>query len=188
MEKRKSNIIFGKSGGNASRNSYNCKISIPKTWIDRMGVNIDNREVELAFDGDRISIERPKYSCIKHAPLASNKRIWCFAMIWAQMYKNYKTTPFSYFEDIEFLGEGLADLGFEMDCGKSFCEHFNKAMPDDINELKRILPEINIQILGNLIYSNWRWWNHWAMAPMQEEDFEWFVIAFSRLAELALEL
>ena len=153
-----------------------------------MGVNIDNREVELAFDGDRISIERPKYSCIKHAPLASNKRIWCFAMIWAQMYKNYKTTPFSYFEDIEFLGEGLADLGFEMDCGKSFCEHFNKAMPDDINELKRILPEINIQILGNLIYSNWRWWNHWAMAPMQEEDFEWFVIAFSRLAELALEL
>lgn len=124
MEERNANVIFGRAGGNASKNSYTCKISLPKTWVDRMGVNIDKREVTLSFDGDRISIEKPNGSPIKHTSLANNKRVRQFALVWLQMYKNHATIPFTYFEGVEFVGEGLADLGFEMDCGESLKRAF----------------------------------------------------------------
>nr|DAI43664.1 MAG TPA: Transition state regulatory protein abrB HOMODIMER BIOINFORMATICS [Caudoviricetes sp.] len=54
--------MFGKVGGNASRNSYTCRISLPKTWVDRMGLNPERREVQIAFDGDRITIQQPGIS------------------------------------------------------------------------------------------------------------------------------
>lgn len=185
MENRKANMIFGKTGGNASPNSYTCKLSIPKSWVDRMGLNPESREVELSFDGDRITVERPPYSGIKHIPLASNKRIHTFAMIWMQMYKNHALTSFNFFEDIQFVGESLSDLGFEMDCGESI----NRLLPDlnisEYDTFKMVINQItDIQVLGNAIYSQWRYWNHWSCSLMEEKDFEWFVLAFSRLAEL----
>ena len=117
MEIRKANVMFGKAGGNASRNSYTCRISLPKTWVDRMGLNPERREVQIAFDGDRITIQQPEGSPIKQAPLADNKRIRAFALVWEQMYRNHANIPFVFFEDMAFIGEGLADLGFVMDCG-----------------------------------------------------------------------
>ena len=81
MERRNANMIFGKAGGNASRNSYTCKLSIPKAWVDRMGLNPEQREVELAFDGDRITVERPNGSPIKRAALANNYKIHRFALL-----------------------------------------------------------------------------------------------------------
>ena len=185
MENRKANMIFGKAGGNASPNSYTCKLSVPKAWVDRMGLNPESREVELSFDGDRITVERLPHSSIKHVPLASNKRIHTFAMIWMQMYKNHALTPFSFFEDSQFVGEGLSDLGFEMDCGESI----NRLLPglniSEVDTFKRVINQItDIQVLGNAIFSQWRYWNHWSFAPMEEKDYEWFVLAFFRLAEL----
>lgn len=185
MEQRKANVIFGKAGGNASKNSYTCKISLPKTWIDCMGINLEQREVELAFDGDRITIERPEQSPIKHILLASNQKIRHFALLWMQMYKNHASTPSYYFEDTAFVGEGLADLGFEMDCGKSFNAAFPNHNLGDYGTWKRGVNQTDsVQLLGNAIFSQWRYWNHWSNSPMEETDFEWFVIAFSRLAEL----
>lgn len=186
METRKANVIFGKAGGNASRNAYTCKLSLPKTWVDRMGVSVDDREVALSFDGDRITVDRPPMAGIKHAPLANGARIQRFALLWAQMYKNHAATPFTFFEGTEFVGEGLADLGFEMDCGKSLEQAFPgiDAFHDNA-ALERIADRIDLQTLGNTIFSQWRYWNHWTTAPMEEADYQWFVIAFSRLAELA---
>lgn len=185
MEERNANIIFGKAGGNASRNSYTCKLSIPKAWVDRMGVRPDSREVTLSFDGDMVTVRRPEMSGVKRVPLASKHRIRRFALIWKQMYENHKTTPFYFFEDHAFVGEGLEDLGFDMDCGRSL----EAAFPDmnafrDNAALKRIIERIDLQTLGNAIFSQWRYWNHWSMSPMEDDDFQWFVIAFSRLAEL----
>lgn len=186
MESRKTDVIFGKVSGNTSRNSYTCNLSIPKAWVDRMGLTPDHREVALDFDGDRITVERPQYSPIKHAPLASNHKIRRFALIWQQMYQNHAFIPYNFFDDIEFLAEGLSDLGFVMDCGESMKELFPDLNIGELEEWKMILPRVNdIQILGNAIYSHWRYWNHWSMSPMQEDDYQWFVIAFSRLAELA---
>lgn len=119
MEVRKANVMFGKAGGNASRNSYTCRISLPKTWVDRMGLNPECREVQIAFDGDRIAIQQPEGSPIKQAHLADNKRIRAFALVWEQMYRNHANIPFGFFEDMDFIGKGLADLGFVMDCGES---------------------------------------------------------------------
>lgn len=185
MEERNANVIFGKAGGNASKNSYTCKLSIPKTWVDRMGVRPDSREVTLCFDGDTLTVRRPDMANIKRAPLANKQKIRRFALVWQQMYLNHKTTPFFFFEDTSFVGDGMADLGFEMDCGKSLEEAFpgTRAFQDNA-ALERIIKQIDLQTLGNAIFSQWRYWNHWSMSPMKEENFQWFVIAFSRLAEL----
>ena len=121
-------------------------------------------------------------------PLAENKKIRGFALVWAEMYKHHKTIPEAYFEDIEFVGDGLKDLGFEMDCGRSLDEAFpSSGALKNTASLKRILDQIDIQTLGNAIYSQWRYFNHWNMAPMDEDDYEWIVVAFSRLAELAVD-
>lgn len=186
MEIRKANMIFGKAGGNASRNSYTCKVSVPKTWVDRMGLTLEQREIKLVFDGDRITIDRPEHSPVKHTQLASNQKIRQFALLWMQMYKNHASTPGYYFEDTAFVGEGLADLGFEMDCGESFTAAFPNCNLGDYEAWKRVVNQVeDIQLLGNTIFSQWRYWNHWSMARMEEQDFQWFILAFSRLAELA---
>ena len=185
MEQRTAKVILAKAGGNASPNSYGCKVSLPKTWVDNMGITPEQREVTLSFDGDRITIERPKGSPIKRIPLASPKKIRRFALLWAQLYNNHASIPGAFFEDAAFVGDGLADLGFEMDCGKSYCEAYSEATTPDNEKLQRQLPGMDIRILGNLIFSQWRYWNHWANAPMEDTDYQWFVLAFTRLAELA---
>jgi len=185
MEKRNANVIFGKAGGNASRNSYTCKISLPKTWVDRMGLNPERREVQLVFDGDNITLQRIEGSPVKQVPLADKRKIRRFALIWEHMYKNHTSIPGTFFEDVEFMGKGLADLGFNMDCGESIERMFpgNNIFRDNA-ALQRIINQLDIQTLGDAIFSQWRYWNHWSNAPMEEADFQWFVITLSRLAEL----
>lgn len=54
MEQRKAKIIAGKAGGTASENSRTYKISLPTAWVKKM--DIDGKEVELSFDGEKITI------------------------------------------------------------------------------------------------------------------------------------
>ena len=102
------------------------------------------------------------------------------------MYKNHASIPGNFFDDVEFVGEGLADLGFEMDAGESLKRAFPGVDASQDNAaLQRIIEQLDIQTLGNAIFSQWRYWNHWSdYNYMEESDYEWFVIAFSRLAEL----
>lgn len=58
IEKRNANMIIGKSGGNASQNAYNCKVSIPKLWADKLGISPDNKSLSLEFDGEAITIKK----------------------------------------------------------------------------------------------------------------------------------
>lgn len=185
MEKRNANIIIAKAGGNASSNSFGCKVSLPKKWMDAMKISPENRNVDLYFDGEKILIEKQSFRPCHKKALASPKKIHRFALIWMQLYKNYKTVPGIYFESCFFLGEWLDELGFTMDCGKSLTEKFPDVQAFNDNEaFKRILQKIDIETLGNAIFSQWRYWNHWAMDTMQEKDYDWFIIAFTRLAEL----
>lgn len=57
-EKRNANMIITKAGGNASQNAYNCKVSIPKTWADKLGVSLDNKSLSLEFNGESIMIKK----------------------------------------------------------------------------------------------------------------------------------
>jgi len=57
-ENRELKIMFNKSGGTASKNSYSPKISIPKSWLDDMGITLDEREIIASYEDKKITIEK----------------------------------------------------------------------------------------------------------------------------------
>lgn len=61
IEKRKANMIIAKAGGNASQNAYNCKVSIPKIWADKLGVTAEDKTLQLEFHGDMIIIRKSNF-------------------------------------------------------------------------------------------------------------------------------
>lgn len=54
METRKMNVIFTKGGSG----SVTTKLAIPKSWMDKIGVTQEEREVVLEFDGERILVRK----------------------------------------------------------------------------------------------------------------------------------
>lgn len=58
METRTARVILNKSGGNASAGAFNAKLSLPIVWVRNMGIDLDNREVKISYDGNKIIIER----------------------------------------------------------------------------------------------------------------------------------
>lgn len=130
-------------------------------------------------------MDKTKELSPQRPPLADSFEIRETALFWANMYKHHNTITFLNFRDNLVLGFTLKDLGFVMDCGKSYCDHFGEMEIPDLVTLRKFLPEMSVEILGDLIYSQWRYWNHWSdYDPMNEDDFQWFVEAFERLAEL----
>ena len=60
MESKKMNVMINKAGGNAGSNSYNYRISIPTNWAKQLGVTLDDRAVDMEFDGEKIVIKKTK--------------------------------------------------------------------------------------------------------------------------------
>lgn len=58
MEKRSAKILIGSAGGTASKNSNNYKISLPSSWVKKMDITSDNRDVIISFDGENITISK----------------------------------------------------------------------------------------------------------------------------------
>jgi len=58
MEKRVAKVNFSSAGGTASKGAKTCKITLPTTWMNKLGINEKQREVELAFDGKQIILSR----------------------------------------------------------------------------------------------------------------------------------
>lgn len=58
MEKRILNVIFNKRAG--TDNSYSTKITLPKKDLNKMGVTLNDRQVEYEFDekNNRIIISK----------------------------------------------------------------------------------------------------------------------------------
>lgn len=54
METRTARLSVGHSGGTAGAGSRNYKVTLPTKWIERLGLGVNNREMELALDGDRL--------------------------------------------------------------------------------------------------------------------------------------
>lgn len=57
-EHRELKVMFNKSGGTASKNSYSPKISIPKSWLDDMGITFDEREIIASYENNKITIKK----------------------------------------------------------------------------------------------------------------------------------
>ena len=55
---RSRKVTWVKTKGNASKNSVSTKLYISKIWLDVMGINEDERNLEMIFDGDEIRIKK----------------------------------------------------------------------------------------------------------------------------------
>jgi hypothetical protein len=53
-EKRVVKVMFAKGGSG----SLHTKLNVPITWIRAMGISVEEREVEILFDGEKITIQK----------------------------------------------------------------------------------------------------------------------------------
>lgn len=58
MERRLARVNSSTAGGTAGVGAKTHKVTLPSRWLQTMGINDENREVELAFDGHQIVITR----------------------------------------------------------------------------------------------------------------------------------
>mgnify|MGYP003517684467 FL=1 len=119
--------------------------------------------------------------------MAEMKQIHDFAVKWCDKFRD---PNFDYIElENHYIADDCATLGFEMDCGHAFTEKYGQAPFYNYEELEKIIDDItDIFLLGSAIYSRWRYFNHWAYSGeeiLEQQNREWFIIAFSRLALLS---
>ena len=91
---------------------------------------------------------------------------------------------YRFFDNNDFPKECRV-LGFKMDCGHSFLEAYGDSW-DDVKALKAIISEISdIQVVGNGLFSQWRYFNHWSSPSHANDDTkEWFLLLFRKLKAL----
>ena len=58
LEPRPGNIMFNAAGGKAGKNSVTTRTSIPKVWLDIMGVTKENPGIKKSFIDGKIIIEK----------------------------------------------------------------------------------------------------------------------------------
>ncbi len=106
-------------------------------------------------------------------------KIHDFAIRWLEKYQD-RETPDSELEE-RFASECIL-LGFEMDCGESFKAAYGSDAFSCAAALERKINQVqDIRVLGNAVFSQWRYFTHWACSAL---DREWFIISLSRLGEL----
>ncbi len=78
MERRFAKVGFSRAGGTAAKGSTTCKITLPKKWVQSMGITAEERNVEIFFDGNQIVISR--YLCgqeFAKQKLAMGHEVFC---------------------------------------------------------------------------------------------------------------
>ena len=88
------------------------------------------------------------------------KRVHDFSVKWLIKFRDEKI------DYLELVDHCMADdckaLGFIMDCGHAFAEKYGDAA-HNFMALDRIIGQVtDIPLLGSAIYSQWRYFNHWA--------------------------
>ena len=58
MERRVAKVNISAAGGTAAKGSRTCKVTLPTSWMDTMGISAEMRELELSFDGKQIVLSR----------------------------------------------------------------------------------------------------------------------------------
>ena len=103
----------------------------------------------------------------------------------------------SKFEDpnvdyIELVDHYFADdcraLGFAMDCGHAYNRKYPGTVGGYDHRRDSIANESNIALLGSAVYSQWRYFNHWAYDGaeiLEQRNRDWFCKILRRLEELS---
>ena len=120
--------------------------------------------------------------------MAEMKQIHDFAVKWCDKFRDQNI---NYIELVDhWMADDCAALGFEMDCGHAFSERYGQAA-NNHEALDSIIDDVtDIPLLGSAIYSQWRYFNHWAydaaeiLAP---QNRAWFILALDRLVLLSGE-
>lgn len=110
-----------------------------------------------------------------------------FAKRYRDIYTNHNITESDVSDNFP---EQCFELGFEMDCGKSFMDLFQNAPFYNPDALEEVIDDIvDTMLLGGAIFSRWRYVTHWSdfSSLLDDRSRKWFVIAFDRLAVIALE-
>ena len=80
------------------------------------------------------------------------------------------------------MGNDCAALGFVMDCGHNADIEYPGIMGDG-EQLQRIIESVSdLTLLGSAIYSQWRFYQHWACSPW---DSQWFLVALQKMKQLS---
>ena len=118
-----------------------------------------------------------------HSETPDNSAAHSFAV---RFYDMFNVPKADYITLANALGKECDNLGFEMDVGESFIERYSKDAFHKADTLERIINDVDsIEILGNGIYSKWRYITHWAESSLlSEENKKWFLIALNKLAQL----
>ncbi len=100
------------------------------------------------------------------------------------VFEQYKNEPnLDNWIDLNFP-ELMWGLGYEMDCGESFAEYIKNsplkvASATTEREEKRnylyYLEHANRQIVGNYLFSEWRYFTHWSMSGYTEYDVDFLM-------------
>lgn len=86
------------------------------------------------------------------------------------------------------MAEECMDLGFSLELGHEFLRKYGKET-GELDKLKEIIDEVNeIDLLGSVIFLNWRYFNHWAYDQseiLKEDNINWFILTLNHLYHLA---
>ena len=120
--------------------------------------------------------------------MADMKQIHDFAVKWCNKFRDQNI---NYINLVDYLmADDCIALGFEMDCGSAFSEKYGQAV-NNHEALDVTIDDItDIPLLGSAIYSQWRYFNHWAYDVteiLKPQNRAWFILALSRLALLSKE-
>ncbi len=89
---------------------------------------------------------------------------------WLKKFQDNNMNFYDIFDADEFPNE-CRRLKFEMNSGKLFGEKYSSDAFRDLDCLKRIINNVNdINALGNAIFSQWRYFNHWSYSHPNEDD------------------
>ncbi len=118
--------------------------------------------------------------------MADMRQIHDFAVKWLDKFRDQNINY------IELVDHSMADdctaLGFQMDCGHAFSEEYGQAA-NNYEALEKIIEDVtDIPLLGSAIYSQWRYFNHWAYTGaeiLEPQNRNWFITALVRLEKLS---
>ncbi len=153
-------------------------------WYHTRLIKLYKNEINVVSYDLEDTLSRKEKACT----MTDMKQVHDFATKW---YAKFNDENIDYIELVDYmLARDCENLGFEMDCGKAFSEKYDKANKE-VNALKEIINNVtDISLLGSAIYSQWRYYNHWAYDAkeiLEPKNREWFIIALQRLAELSSE-
>ena len=114
------------------------------------------------------------------------RKYHAFASKWADIFR--KEAGFEWiFESGSFVKDAR-EAECVMDAFQSFNEVFPKSrVIKDNDALKRLLDtdsRVTAPLLGAMIFSHWRYYNHWADSVPEQRVREWFITALEHLAKM----